>query len=61
MRFDGEMTGKHNSCREMRWSLQEPEWKSHSKHVDDMTRLWRLTLESKDAGHKGDGERTRHR
>ena len=21
------MTGKHNSCREMRWSLQESEWK----------------------------------
>ena len=26
--FDGELTGKHNSCRGMRWSLQESEWKS---------------------------------
>ena len=48
MWFDGEMTGKHNSCREMRRSLQESEWKSNSKHVDDMTRLWRLKLESKE-------------
>ena len=48
MRFDGEMTGKHISCRGMRWSLQETEWKSNSKHVDDMTRLWRLKLESKE-------------
>ena len=48
MWFDGEMTGKHNSCRGMRWSLQESEWKSNSNHVDDMTRLWRLKLESKE-------------
>ena len=32
-RYDGEMTGKRNSCRGMRWSLQETEWKSNSKHV----------------------------
>ena len=46
MWFDGEMTGKHNSCRGRRWSLQESDWKSNSNHVDDMTRLWRLKLES---------------
>ena len=46
--FDGEMTGKHNLCRGMRWSLQESEWKSNSKHVDGMTRLWRLKLESEE-------------
>ena len=28
--------------------LQGSEWKSKSKHVDDMTRLWRLKLESKE-------------
>ena len=48
MWFGGETTGKRNSCREMGWSLQESEWKSNSKHVDDMTRLWRLKLESKE-------------
>ena len=36
--FDVGMTGKHNSCRGMRWSLQESEWKSNSTHVDDMTK-----------------------
>ena len=30
------------------WSLQGSEWKSNSKHVDDMVRLWRLKLESKE-------------
>ena len=45
---DGELTGKHNSCRGMRWSLQESEWTSNSKHVDDTTRLWRLKMESKE-------------
>ena len=45
--YGGEMTGKRNSCRGMRWSLQGSEWKSNSKHVDDMARLWRLNLESK--------------
>ena len=44
----GEMKGKRNSCRGMRWSLQGSEWKSNSKHVDDMARLWRLKLESKE-------------
>ena len=48
MCFDGELTGKYNSCRGMTWSPQEPEWKSNSKHVDDMARLWRLKLESKE-------------
>ena len=48
MWFDGEMTGKQNSCRGMGWSLQESEWKSNSKQVDDMTRLWRLKLELKE-------------
>ena len=48
MWFDGELTGKHKLCRGMRWSLRESEWKSNSKHVDDMTRLWRLKLESKE-------------
>ena len=48
MWFEGEMTGKRNSCRGMRWSLQESEWKSNSKHVDDITRLWRLKLGSKE-------------
>ena len=46
--YGGEMTGKRKSCRGMRWSLQGSEWKSNSKHVDDMTRLWRLKLESKE-------------
>ena len=46
----------------MRWSLQGSEWESNSKHVDDMVRLWRLKLGSKEnAGHEGDGETTRHR
>ena len=44
--YDGEMKGKRNSCRGMRWSLQGSEWKSNSKHFDDMARLWRLKLES---------------
>ena len=47
MWFDGELTGKHNSCREMRRSPQKADWKSNSKHVDD-TRLWRLKLGSKE-------------
>ena len=42
------MTGKRNSCRGMRWSLQGSEWKSNSKHVEHMARLWRLKLESKE-------------
>ena len=46
--YGGEMKGKRNSCRGMRWSLQGSEWESNSKHVDDMTRLWRLKLESKE-------------
>ena len=46
--YSGEMRGKCNSCRGMRWSLQGSEWKSNSKHVDDMARLWRLKLESKE-------------
>ena len=48
MWFDGEMTGKRNSCRGMRWSLQGSEWKPNSKHVEHMARLWRLKLESKE-------------
>ena len=44
----GEMTGKRNSCRGMRWSLQESEWRSNSKHVEHMARLWRLKLGSKE-------------
>ena len=46
--YGGEMKGKPNSCRGVRWSLQGSEWKSNSKHVDDMARLWRLKLESKE-------------
>ena len=46
--YGGEMRGKRNSCRGMRWNLQGSELKSNSKHVDDMTRLWRLKLESKE-------------
>ena len=42
------MKGKPNSCRGVRCSLQGSEWKSNSKHVDDMARLWRLKLESKE-------------
>ena len=47
-RYDGEMTGKRNSCRRMRWSPQGSEWKSNSKHVEHMARLWRLKPESKE-------------
>ena len=46
-RFSG-MMGKRNSCRGMRWSLQGSEWKSNSKHVEHMARLWRLKLGSKE-------------
>ena len=46
--YGGEMRGKRNSCRGMRWSLQGSEWKSNSKHVEHMARLWRLKLESKE-------------
>ena len=46
--YGGEMKGKPNSCRGVGWSLQGSEWKSNSKHVDDMTMLWRLKLESKE-------------
>ena len=63
IRFGGEMTGKRNSCREVRWSPQESEWKSNGKYVEHMTRLWRLKMGSKgntDAGHEGDGEMTRY-
>ena len=42
--YGGEMKGKRNSCRGMSWSQQGSEWKSNSKHVDDMARLWRLKL-----------------
>ena len=63
MWFDGEMTGKRNSCRRMRWSLQGSKWESKSKHVELMTRLWKLKLGTgnTDADHEGDGKRTRHR
>ena len=47
--YGGEMKGKPNSYRGVSWSLQGSEWESNSKHVDDMTRLWRLKLESKEA------------
>ena len=43
--YGGEMTGKRNSCRGMRWSLQGSEWESKNKHVG---RLWRLKLGSKE-------------
>ena len=46
--YGGEMKGKRNSCRGMRWSLQGSEWESDSKHADDMARLWRLKLDSKE-------------
>ena len=48
MWFDGEMTGKHNSCKRMKWSSQGSQWKSNRKHVEHMTRLWRLKLGSKE-------------
>ena len=48
MWYGGETKGKRNSCRGVRWSLQGSEWESNSKHVDDMARLWRLKLESKE-------------
>ena len=48
MWYGGETKGKRNSCREVRWSLQGSEWKSNSKHIDDMARLWRLKLETKE-------------
>ena len=46
--YGREMRGKRNSCRGMRWSLQGSERMSNSKHVDDMVRIWRLKLESKE-------------
>ena len=46
--YGGETKGKRNSCRGVRWSLQGSERESNSKHVDDMVRLWRLKLESKE-------------
>ena len=46
--YGGEMKGKRNSCRGVRWSLQGSEWESNSKHVDDMRLRWRLKLESKE-------------
>ena len=46
--FDGEMTGKRNSCRGRKWSLQGSQWKSNSKHVEHMAKLWRLKLGSKE-------------
>ena len=58
--YSGEMRGKCNSCRGMRWSLQGSEWKSNSKHVDDMTRRWRLKLESKETP-TPNTKATRHR
>ena len=42
------MKGKRNSCRGMSWSPQGFEWKSNSKHVEHMERLWRLKLGSKE-------------
>ena len=48
MWFDAEMTGKRNSCRGMRWILQGSVWKSNSKHVEHMARLWRLKMGSKE-------------
>ena len=45
--FGGEMIEGHHLCRRRRWSPQEPEWKTNSKHVDDMTELCRLKLDSK--------------
>ena len=46
--YGGKMTGKRNSCRGMRWSLQGSEWKTNITHVDDMVRLWRLKLGSQE-------------
>ena len=46
--YGEETRGKHNSCRGVRWSLQGSECESNSKHVDDMVRLWRLKLGSKE-------------
>ena len=46
--YGGETKGKRNSCRGVRWSLQRSEWGSNSKHVDDMVRLWRVKLGSKE-------------
>ena len=46
--YGGETKGKRNSCRGVRWSLQGSEWSQTAKHVDDMVRLWRLKLESKE-------------
>ena len=43
-----ETKGKRNSRRGVRLSLQGSEWESNSKHVDDMGRLWRLKLGSKE-------------
>ena len=48
MWFDGEMTGKRNSCRKMIWNIQGSEWKSNGKHVEHTARLWRLKLGSKE-------------
>ena len=48
MLYGGETKEKRNSCRGVRWSLQGSEWESNSKHCDDMARLWRLKLESKE-------------
>ena len=42
------MTVKRDSRRGMRWSPQGSEWKSNSKHVEHMARLWRLKLKSKE-------------
>ena len=44
--FDGEMIEGHHLCRRRRWSPQESEWTSNSKHVDDMPELCRLKLDS---------------
>ena len=32
--FGGEMMEGHHLCRRRRWSPQESEWKSNSKHVE---------------------------
>ena len=37
----------HHLCRRTRWSPRKSDWKSNSKHVDDMTELCILKLDSK--------------
>ena len=47
IRPSGEMIDGHTWCRRRKWSPQESDWKSNSKHVGDMTELCRLKLDSK--------------